>query len=454
MGVRTKKLSIPWSKNVKPRRWMAVLYIAILPFLLFVKPVAAQQGAPLVLELSASGPVTPAMAGYLERGIRLAEQRGAELLVFELDTPGGSLDLTQRMVVDILESDVPVVVYIYPRGAMAGSAGTVITLAGHVAAMSPGTAIGAASPISAEGQELGETAEAKAKNIMTALVRSLTERRPPEAIKLAEATIDSAQAISASEALEIGLIDFIASDLKDLLNQIDGFSVDLKGEERVLETSNATVEEVSTSFIEQLLAVLTNPNIVFLLLTIGVQAVLIELSSPGGWIAGVIGVVCLVLAIYGLGILPVNWFGLVFLAIAFVLFVLDIKAPTHGALTAAGIASLIVGGLILFNSPGVPSFQRVSVPLVVGTSIATGLIFLGLVGFALRAQRAPVRTGQESLVGRTGVVRTNLDPVGTVQLGSELWTASLEQGKAPLLTGERIRVVRVEGVRLVVRKVE
>jgi membrane-bound serine protease (ClpP class) len=454
MGVRTKKLSIPWSKNVKPRRWKAVLYIAILPFLLFVKPVAAQQGAPLVLELSASGPVTPAMAGYLERGIRLAEQRGAELLVFELDTPGGSLDLTQRMVVDILESDVPVVVYIYPRGAMAGSAGTVITLAGHVAAMSPGTAIGAASPISAEGQELGETAEAKAKNIMTALVRSLTERRPPEAIKLAEATIDSAQAISASEALEIGLIDFIASDLKDLLNQIDGFSVDLKGEERVLETSNATVEEVSTSFIEQLLAVLTNPNIVFLLLTIGVQAVLIELSSPGGWIAGVIGVVCLVLAIYGLGILPVNWFGLVFLAIAFVLFVLDIKAPTHGALTAAGIASLIVGGLILFNSPGVPSFQRVSVPLVVGTSIATGLIFLGLVGFALRAQRAPVRTGQESLVGRTGVVRTNLDPVGTVQLGSELWTASLEQGKAPLLTGERIRVVRVEGVRLVVRKVE
>lgn len=431
-----------------------LVLLANLSWFAWQRPAFAQDGSPLVLELAASGAVTPAMAQYLERGIRQAEQRGAELLVFKLDTPGGSLDLTQKMVVSILESNVPVVVYVYPRGAMAGSAGTVITLAGHVAAMSPGTAIGAASPISSEGQELGETAEAKAKNIMMALVRSLTERRPPEAVRLAEATIDTAQAISASEALEIGLIDFIASDIDDLLRQIDGFGVEVKGEERILETSDATVEGMPLSFIEQLLSVLTNPNIVFLLLTIGVQAVLIELSSPGGWIAGVIGVVCLALAIYGLGILPVNWFGLVFLAVAFVLFVLDIKAATHGALTAAGIALLIIGGLILFNSPGVPSFQRVSVPLVVGTSIATGLIFLGIVGFALRAQKAPVRTGQEGMVQRTGVVRTQLDPVGTVQVGSELWTASVEQGQASLSAGERVRVVRVEGVRLVVRKEE
>ena len=431
-----------------------LLMVVNLSLFTWQQPAAAQDGSPLVLELAASGPVTPAMAQYLERGIRQAEQRGAELLVFELDTPGGSLDLMQKMVVSILESNVPVVVYVYPRGAMAGSAGTVITLAGHAAAMSPGTAIGAASPISSEGQDLGETAEAKAKNIMMALVRSLAERRPPEAIELAEATIDSAQAISASEALEIGLIDFIANDLDDLLTQLDGFSVDLKGEQRVLETSDATVEAVPLAFIEQLLAVLTNPNIVFLLLTIGVQAVLIELSSPGGWIAGVIGVVCLVLAVYGLGILPVNWFGLVFLAIAFILFILDIKAPTHGALTAAGIATLIVGALVLFNSPSVPSFQRVSVPLVIGTSIITGLVFLGIVGFALRAQRTPVRTGQESLIQRTGIVRTRLDPVGTVQLGSELWTASLEPGQASLTAGERVRVVRVDGVRLVVRKEE
>jgi membrane-bound serine protease (ClpP class) len=330
---------------------------------------------------------------------------------------------------------------------MAGSAGTVITLAGHASAMAPGTAIGAASPISGEGQDLEETAEAKAKNIMKATVRSLAEGRPAEAIQLAEATIESAEAISASEALEIGLIDFLARDLDD-------FSIDLKGEARTLNTANAQVEAVEPTPIEELLSILTNPNIVFLLLTIGVQAILIELYSPGGWIAGFIGVVCLALAIYGLGILPVNYFGLIFLAIAFVLFILDIKAPTHGALTVAGIASLIVGALVLFNSPSVPSFQRVSVPLVVGTSIATGMIFLGIVGFALRAMRAPVRTGQESLMGRVGSVRKTLDPSGTVQLGSELWTASVEPGEPDIPPGTRIQVVRVEGVRLVVRKVE
>jgi membrane-bound serine protease (ClpP class) len=435
-------------------RWSILVSIAILLALLLFRPAAAQQDAPLVLELIADGPVTPAMAQYLERGIRSAEQRGAELLVFHLNTPGGSLDLMQDVVESILDSPVPVVVYVSPRGAMAGSAGTVITLAGHASAMAPGTAIGAASPISGEGQDLDETAEAKAKNIMKATVRSLAEGRPSEAVQMAEATIESAEAISASEALEIGLIDFLARDLDDLLAQLDGFTIDLKGEARTLNTANAQVEAVEPTPIEELLSILTNPNIVFLLLTIGVQAILIELSSPGGWIAGFIGVVCLALAIYGLGILPVNYFGLIFLAIAFVLFILDIKAPTHGALTVAGIASLIVGALVLFNSPSVPSFQRVSVPLVVGTSIATGMIFLGIVGFALRAMRAPVRTGQESLMGRVGTVRKTLDPRGTVQLGSELWTASVEPGAADIPPGTRIQVVRVEGVRLVVRRTE
>lgn len=416
------------------------------------RPAAAQDGAPLVLRLTADGPVSPAMAEYLRRGIRLAERRGAELVVLELNTPGGSITTMQEIVQSILESDVPVVVYVSPRGAMAGSAGTVITLAGHAAAMAPGTAIGAASPVGPEGQELGETLAAKEKNILKATVRSLAERRPPEAVRQAEATIESAEAISASEALDIGLVDFIASDLDDLLRQLDGFTVDVKGESRVLETGSAAVETVPVTFVDQLLLVLTNPNIVFILLTIGVQAILIELSSPGGWIAGFIGAVCLALAAYGLGVLPVNWFGLVFLAIAFVLFVVDVKAPTHGALTAAGMGSLIVGALVLFNSPGVPESQQVSVPLVVGMSIGTGLLFLFIIGAALRARRLPARMGLESLPGRVGSVRVALNPTGTVQLGSELWTATAEPGEEPLPVGTPVRVVRVEGVRLVVRK--
>ncbi|UCH60689.1 MAG: nodulation protein NfeD [Anaerolineales bacterium] len=434
------------------RLWLTLLLFSAFVVILPHSSTRAQGSLPEVKLLTADGPLTPAMYEYLKRGIREAERDGAELLVFQLNTPGGSIDLMQDMVESIRASQVPVVVYVSPRGAMAGSAGTLITLAGHAAAMAPETAIGAASPVGGQGEDLGETIAAKEKNILKATVRSIAERRGEAAIQLAESTIEEAAAASASEALAVGLVDFIASDLDDLLGQLDGFTVFIQGESLSLRTANAQVNPVNPSFIESLLATLTNPNIVFLLITIGVQAILIEISSPGGWVAGFIGVVCLTLATYGLGILPVNWFGLIFLATAFVLFLLDIKAPTHGALTAAGVASLIVGALVLFNSPGVPRFQRVSVPLIIGMSIATGAIFFIILGFALRAQRAPVRMGIESLVGRTGSARSELDPNGAVQLGSELWTAEAAPGEAPIPAGSRVEVVRVEGLRLIVRK--
>ncbi|HSO27570.1 MAG TPA: NfeD family protein, partial [Anaerolineales bacterium] len=234
-----------------------------------------------------------------------------------------------------------------------------------------------------------------------------------------------------------------------------GFTVEVDSREVTLNTRTAQIEELESSFIEDLLTVLANPNIVFLLIAIGVQAILIEISSPGGWIAGFIGVVCLSLAVYGLGILPVNWFGMIFLALAFVLFFLDIKAPTHGALTAAGVASLIVGGLVLFNAaPAVPGFQPISVPLVVGASVVMGGIFFVIMLFAIRAQKAPARMGQESLTGRIGIVHTELNPRGLVQLEGEQWSAELMPGEAPILRGERVRVMMVDGLKLIVRHVQ
>ncbi len=435
------------------RRLLLVIWVLLGSFTLGAgQPAEAQDEAPLVVTLTAEGPVAPAMVGYLSRGIQFAEQRGAAAIIFQLDTPGGYVDQMNRMVQDIRSSNVPVIVYISPRGAMAASAGTIITLAGHAAAMAPETTIGAASPVGGEGEDLSETMAAKEKNILRATARSLAERRGAEAVALAEETIENAVAVHAGEALEIGLVDFIASDLDDLLEQLDGFVVVVNGNEITLNTRDARVESLSQSFIEQLLHTLTNPNIVFLLISIGVQAILIELSSPGGWVAGFVGVVCLALATYGLGILPVNWFGLVFLATAFVLFILDIKAPTHGALTAAGIGSLIVGALVLFNSPGTPSFLRVSVPLIVGTSLATGGLFFVVLMIALRAQRAPIRTGQESLAGRVGSARSDLAPHGSVHVGGELWSAELAEGEEAISAGTRIEVVQVEGLRLRVRK--
>jgi membrane-bound serine protease (ClpP class) len=374
------------------------------------------------------------------------------VIILQLNTPGGSLGPMQNMAEAIRASSVPVVVYVTPNGAWAASAGTVITLAGQAAAMSPETAIGAASPVGSGGTDLSTTEATKVKEAMKALVRSYTERRGAEATALAESTIESAVAVSASEALNAHLVDFIANTPDDLLNQLNGYTVQMADGPRTLHTAGAVTQSLEMSLIENLLQLLVDPNFVFILLSIGAQAILIELSSPGGWVAGFIGVVCLALAAYGLGVLPVNWFGLAFMIIAFVLFIVDIKAATHGGLTAAGIGSFIVGALVLFNSPGTPQFQQVSPMLVVLVATVIGIGFAIIVGFALQAQRRPVITGQEGMRGLTGFACTDIDPTGQVQTGAELWSAELDEGQDRISRGEKVKVVRVEGLKVIVRK--
>ena len=310
--------------------------------------VSAQGGTVLVLEIE--GPVTPVMLSYISRGVARAEDSGVEAVVVVLDTPGGSVTLMEDVVKAIRASTVPVVVYIAPPGAMAASAGTVITLAAHVAAMAPETSIGAASPVGGEGQDRGETSEKKVKEILKAQARGLAMRRGEDAVAWAEQAIDEAKAASADEALELGVIDFVASDLDDLLAQMDGFVVTVMGDEITLRTAGATREEVSLNFLERLMHAVTDPTIAVILMTIGVNALIYELAAPGGYVAGIIGVVCLGLGLYGLGRLSVDYTGLIFIALAFVLFVLDIKAPTHGVLLAGGIASFIVGAALLFQA--------------------------------------------------------------------------------------------------------
>ena len=419
----------------------------------FFQPIRARSDRPLALVLDADGVIMPAMQEYIERGIQVAEREGAEALIIQLDTPGGDLLTTIEIIQSMRASSVPVVVFVGPNGAIAGSAGALITMGGHAAAMAPETAIGASTPISGSGENLTSDERAKAVEISKAAIRPLVEPRGEEAVALAEAMIDVAKAVTADEALEAGLIDIIASDTDALLEKLDGFTVQMADGPRTLHTANARSESLPMSFIEELILMLTDPNIVFLLVTIGVQAVLIEISSPGGWVAGFIGVVCLALAGYGLGVLSVNWFGLIFLITAFALFILDIKAPTHGALTAAGVASFIVGALVLFNSPGTPQFQQVSIPLVIGAGVVTGLVFAVIVGFGIRAMRVPIRVGEESLVGKTGTARTSVDEAGgQVQLMSELWSAESAEGSAKIRKGEAVEVVEVKGLRLKVRK--
>jgi membrane-bound serine protease (ClpP class) len=436
-------------------RW---LFSGIVLLLVWLRPQAGAaapltqiaDGQPLAIVLTVDGPITTAVQEYIARGLEIAARRQAEVVILQLNTPGGLLEPMLETASALRSSAVPVVVYVSPRGAWAASAGTVITLAAQAAAMAPETVIGAASPVGAQGEELSSTEARKASEAIQALLRAYTERRGHEATALAEATVASARAVSANEALQAGLIDFIARDLDDLLRQLDGFVVQMADGKQTLHTAGIVVEELPMSFIETLLQILVNPNVVLILLGIGVQAILIELSSPGGWVAGFTGAVCLALAAYGLGFLPVNWFGALFILLAFVLFFLDVKAPTHGGLTAAGIGSFIVGALVLFNSPGTPQFQRVSVPLVILMGLVLGLTFALLVGFALRAQKCPIQTGQEGLIGVQGFAVTPLEPHGQVQAAGELWSAQAIAGK--IRKGERVEVVAVEGLRLKVRR--
>jgi membrane-bound serine protease (ClpP class) len=426
----------------------AVVLIALLSA---VFPAGAQAETSEIVVLEAAGPVVPPFAGYIARGIAVADERNAEAVILMLDTPGGLVNVTTEIIQEIRASDVPVVVYVGPRGAQAASAGLLITLAGHAAAMAPDTAIGASSPIDSQGENLDSVAQQKAEQYLSAQARSLAERRGEAATTIASEAVTEARAVSASEALAANLVDFIADDLDDLLAQLEGFQVEVNGEVRTLAVQGAVRYPVPMSQLERALIILTDPNIVFLLLSIGVTAIIVEIRSPGGWVAGALGTASLGLALYGLGVLPVNWLGLVFVVMAFVLFLLEIKAPVHGALTAAGVISLAVGAVVLFNQPAIAPFGQLSIPLIIGWSVLLGGLFVALVAFAIRAQLRQPTTGYEGLVGQIGRVTQDLDPVGKVLVFGERWTARSEDGRL-IPAGAEVVVVSAGRMRLVVRQ--
>ena len=438
----------------RKRSFLFLIAMALVGLGLFLTrvPVRGQDFAPQVLVMQVTGPVAPAMQLYIDRGLTYAADSGFSLVIMQLNTPGGAIDTMNLIVERIRSSPVPVVVYVSPNGAMAASAGTLITLAGHASAMSPDTTIGAASPVGSSGQNIDTTEELKIKAVLKATARELARDRSPQAIQLAEQTIDNASAASATEAVKIGLVDFQATSVADLVAKLDGFQVKVLGAPMTLHTANANLVDLPKTLIEEGLQFFTDPNLVFLFLSAGIWAILIEVSSPGGWVAGFVGATLLLLALFGLGILPVNWTGLLFLVLAFILFILDIKAPTHGALTIAGTVSFVAGGLILFNTVRVPGIPEISYPLVIGTGIFIAGTFFGVLTLALRAQSAPLLTGHQTLVGKVGLIKTAADPKGQIQVAGELWSAHIQEGEAPLQIGDRAEVTGIEGVILWVKK--
>lgn len=428
-------------------RHLAILTLFVM--LLIGARVALAQTGPEVVVIDVEGPVTPVMLSYIERAIVEADLRNAEALIIRLNTPGGSVDLTRQIIQAIIISDVPVVVYVWPPGGFAASAGTFITLAGHAAAMSPNTSIGAASPVNQQGGDVDETLRAKVENILIADIKGLADHRGEEALQWAEEAITEAKAASAEEALEIGVVDFIADDLEELLAQLDGFSVTLGDETVTLSTGQARIFSLEPTTLEQVLRLLTNPTIALFLISIGGLAVTYELIYPGGYMSGVIGVICMLVGLYGIGQLPVNYAGLALLLLSFILFGAELFTTTFGALTAAGIASFIVGALILFNTSefayDLPLASIIGIPIVLGAVFAFGL------GKAVVAMRRPAVTGQEGLLGAIGTVKVELNPRGTVLVWGERWQAASETGQT-IAVGERVEVTQVDGFRLKVRR--
>ncbi len=430
------------------RRLRFLIYI-LMVVLSLVSSLSAEAQAPAsrVDVLTVTGAITPIIQGYITRGIEQAEMDGAAALVIQLDTPGGSVDVTKAITQRMLAARVPVVVFVAPAGAHAASAGTFITLAAHVAAMAPGTSIGAASPVAGGGEELPETSKEKALSILEADLKGLARRRGEKAVEWAGQAVREARASTAEEALDYGVIDLIANDIGDLLTKLDGRQVVVAGETITLHTAGLPWQEVPLGTIERFLHAITDPNIAFILMTLGLNGILFELASPGGYAAGIIGGICLVLALYALGVLSVNYTGLIFIVLAFVLFILDIKAPTHGVLTAGGIASFILGTLVLFSS----SYMPISLSLVITVALATGAFFAFVVAKAVGAMRRRPTTGEEGMVGEIAEVRAPLEPEGMVFVQGELWMARSQDGKS-IPAGERVVVVGREGFRLIVRR--
>lgn len=430
---------------MKRNRLLGWVCIVLLASLCIVSSAGAQD-TPHVDVLTFDGAISTATFDYFDRGIETAEKDGANCVIIQLNTPGGDAGATLKIMQRFENARVPVVVFIWPRGSLAASAGTYITLAAHMAAMAPKTTIGAAAPVSGQGQELPETVREKLVNTLAGQAKNFAQRRGEEAAEWAEKAVRESLVATEQEALEKGIIDLIADDLADLMIQLDGRKVMVGTQEFTLHTRGATVNDIPMTFVEQLLSILINPNVAFILLTLGVNGLIFELSSPGGYVAGIVGSVCLLLSLYAFQVLSVNYMGLALIALAFVLFVLDIKAPTHGVLTAGGIVTFALGALILFNSP----YYAVSRGLVFSVALATGAFFAFVVAKALRAQKWHVTTGREGLIGQIAEVRTDLTPEGTVFLRGEHWKAILEEGTAR--KGERVRVVDAEGFRLRVRK--
>jgi membrane-bound serine protease (ClpP class) len=426
-----------------------IVFSGILLFAVAVNAAGQDSSAVKVMVINVDASINPSSAEYIVSSVDRATERNAECLIIKLNTPGGLLKSTRQIVSSLLEAKVPVVVFVFPGGSQAASAGVFITLAAHIAAMAPATNIGAAHPVTMQGQQDSVMME-KATNDAAAFIRTISEKRSRN-IQWAEDAVRKSLSITETEALNERVIDLIAVSIPDLLSKINGRKVNLPSGEKILNTKNAEVEEIGMNYKQKILNLLSDPNLAYILLMIGIYGILFELYSPGAIFPGVAGVISLVLAFYSLQALPVNYAGLALIILAVIMFILEIKVISHGLLTIGGVISLIFGSIMLINADSALEVIKISWQVIVVTVLLTVAFFVFAIGFGIKAQRRKPTTGIEGITGEIGETITELSPEGQVKVHGEIWNAESSDGSA-ISKGTRVKVTDVINLKLIVSK--
>ncbi len=422
--------------------------IVVLPLLLLfcsLLAVSAAENAGEIYVLKVNDAISPGVADFIETEIEKANEEKAVCLIIELDTPGGLAESMRTIVKAILGSRIPVVVFVAPSGARAASAGVMITMAADVAAMAPGTNIGAAHPVGAGGKEIDKTMSEKVVNDMVAHARSVAEEKGRNA-DWVEKAIRESVAVTEKQALEDNIIDLIATDRADLIRQIDGREIKNKG---TLKLANIEEKVIEESFRTKILKTISNPNLAYILLMIGLAGLYFELSHPGAIFPGVVGGICIILAFFALQTLPINYAGVLLILLAIVFFIMEMKITSYGLLSVAGIVSLLLGSLMLFESSS-PEY-RVAWSVLLPTIILVSGFFVGIAALVFRAHTNKPRTGTRGLTNEIGVVKKDLEPEGKVFVHGELWNA---RSPKPLPAGTKVRILGVENLVLEVEPLE
>ena len=416
-------------------------------FILVILILSCNLNSSVIILAKFEGIIGAISARYMEKVIRKAESEGAECLIFLLDTPGGTMTAMKGMVKSELNSNIPVVVFIYPRGAGAGSAGVFITLAAHIAAMAPGTNIGAAHPVSI-GKKMDKEMSKKVTNDAVAYIESIAQERGRN-VRWARDAVRKSVSVAAEDALELNVIDVIAQDVDDLLELIDGTTVNIKGETKVINTKDVFVKEINLSFRENFLNRISNPNIAYTLLTLGSAGLIYEITHPGAIFPGLVGAVCLILAFFAFQTLPFSYAGIALIIMGMIMFFLETKTPTNGPLTIGGIVTMLIGSAMLFDTD-VP-FLKVSWSVILPVVIFLGAFFLFVAWMTIRAMTKKPTTGKKGLIGEIATIKSNILPgkTGSVFIHGEYWDAVSDK---KIKSGEEVIIVSVEGLKLKVKQ--